>query len=285
MKHAQQSSAALALALGVLLRLVPAAAEPPANAPQPRAVRQLGGAQGTKTEVAPVAQPGSAAGSRAALHDAREQARAAMKEAHEAMQKVPKDTQAAVEQARAAMKEAREQARDAMEKAPAQAREEMEDAREEMHKAREQGREALEEAKAAMVKAREQVQQALPGVPGVESRKDQAHYARRLAWHGLMNRVAHPSDIAPPARQELRHHAMRMAKLQRIHALAASKHDAATMARCDKLLAREETRHRTRLSALLPLQEAPKAKVAQDPEEDDPGEAEGPEDEEQEGEP
>jgi ElaB/YqjD/DUF883 family membrane-anchored ribosome-binding protein len=224
------------------------------------------------------------------LQEAREKAREAMKEAreqaHEAMQKVPKDTRAAMEQAREAMKEAREEAREAIEKAPAEARAQMKDAREEMQKAREQGRDALEQAKAAMDKARDQVQQALPGLPGTASRHDQARYARRVAWHGLMGRVSQPSEIAPPVREELRHHAQRMAKLQRIHAVAASKHDKSTVVRCDKLLARELTRHEARLALLLPAQaKAKEPAAAATSSDDEPNEAEGAEDEDHEGEP
>jgi chromosome segregation ATPase len=287
----------LALACGARSR---AAAEAPGGAEQKPAdhkVRKLGGDHGADVELAPAPEPKRApamdmpAGSEEALEEARHKARDAMKEAREAMRNVPQDTHQALEQARQAMKEAHEQAREAMEKVPEEARREMEQARAQMQKAHEQGKEALDEAKAAMDKARaqvdkarEQMKQALPGLPGTASQKDQARYARRVAWHALMNRVQKPSDVPPAAREELRHHAQRMAKLQRIHALAASKADKATIARCDKLLVREQARHQQKIAALLPQGQAA-AKPAPEPDDEDQNEGDNPDDEEQEAEP
>jgi F0F1-type ATP synthase membrane subunit b/b' len=280
MTHVRQLCGALvfALACGALAH---AAAEPPSNS-ESKPVRKLGGDKAQSAELAPVAEPKPAPAMDVpeGSHEALKEARA---KAHEAMQ----DTRAALKDAREAMKDAREQAREAMAKVPKEAEKEMqaarEEARDEMQKAREQGRDALDQAKAAVDKAREQMKQALPGLPGSESRKDQARYARRVAWHSLMNRVQRPSELSPPVREELRHHAMRMAKLQRIHSIATLKGDKQAMARCDKLLVREQTRHKDKLAHLLPAQG--RAKPAADSDDSDQNEAEGADDEDQEVEP
>lgn len=280
MRHSLQIHAVLAFGLALGLSLRASADPPPATGDKP--VRQVGGANGTKVEKAPADPAHAAEPNPASAHEmmqqTREHARAAMKEAREAVQKAPEETRAAVQEARTAMKEAQHDVRAAIEKAPEETREKVQEAREAMQKAREQGREALMHAKDAMQKAREQVQSALPG-SGQEARNERARYARRVAWHGLMNRVQGPSKIAPDVRQELRHHAHRMAMLRRIRALAGEKVDEAVVQRCDKLIAREEKRHQDKLDRLLPARG--QAAAASDTEDEEPGEAEGAEDEEQ----
>lgn len=280
MRHGLQTHAVLAFAFA--FAFAPrASADPPAAAgDQP--VRQVGGAHGSKVDKveadhAHTALP-NAASAQEAMRAAREQARGAMKEAREAVQKAPEETRAAVQEARSAMKEAQHDVRTAIEKAPEETRAAVQEAREAVQKARDQGREAIKQAKDAMQKARDQVEGALPGA-GQESRKQRARYARRVAWHGLMNRVQSPSAIAPVVRQELRHHAGRVAKLQRIRALAAEQHDDPVMQRCDKLLAREQKRHQDKLEHMLPSRA--QAAPAADSEDEDPAEAERAEDEEQ----
>jgi hypothetical protein len=75
------------------------------------------------------------------------------------------------------------------------------------------------------------------------TREGRSKSARRMRWLALMRHWKRPSEIPPDVRNELRHHARRVARLQRIRALAEEKHDKKTLARCDKLLAHEQERH------------------------------------------
>jgi ferritin-like metal-binding protein YciE len=255
----------LALALGLLL-CTRASADPPATAaaePQ-KPVRQVGGDHGPKVEAQaePDAVPGRDAmrRTREQLHERIEEARAHMKEARDQVQ------------------EARDQVKSAVDKAPDEARAAME-------KARAEGREAMQQARDAMKEARESLKQALPGA-GPKERAERARYARRMAWHAMMHRVRRPSDIPPAMREELRHHARRMARLARIRAIATDKKDEAVTKRCDALITREQARHETKMAqlqkALPPPAPPPRAAANQHEDDEDPAEPEPAEEEEQE---
>ncbi len=130
-----------------------------------------------------------------------------------------------------------------------------------------------------------------------KSRLERSQRARRIAWRGMMHRFKRPADIPPDIRNELRHHAQRLARLQRIRAVAQEKSDQPVLARADKLLALEQERHQKKMrahwDALARAQAAagpaaapagdPKAAPAPDPDllGDDP-DPETPEDEDEE---
>lgn len=252
----RQVTLALVFALGLSTR---ASADPPATAaaePAPKPVRQVGGEHGPKVEAQaePDAVPGRDAmrRTREQLHERLDEARAHMKEAREQIQ------------------EAREQVKSAVDKAPDEARAAME-------KARSEGREAVQQARDAMKEARESLQQALPGLPGAKDRAERARYARRLAWHGMMHRVHRPSDIPPAMREELRHHARRMARLTRIRAIANDKKDVAVTKRCDALITREQARHEAKMAQLekaLPPPAPARAAASAHEDDEDPAEPE-----------
>jgi hypothetical protein len=258
---------ALVLAFGLAL-CARAHADPPATAAAEPAkpVRQVGGEHGPKVEAQaePDAVPGRDAMRRAReqLHERLDEARAHMKEARDQMQ------------------EAREQVKSAVDKAPDEARVAME-------KARAEGREAVQQARDAMKDARESLKQALPGMAGPKDRAERARYARRMAWHAMMHRVHRPSDIPPAMREELRHHARRMARLARIRAIASDKKDEAVTKRCDALITREQARHQAKMAqldkALPPPAPRPAANTPEDDE--DPAEPEPAEDKEDQEEP
>lgn len=126
-----------------------------------------------------------------------------------------------------------------------------------------------------------------------KSRLERSQRARRIAWRGMMHRFKRPADIPPDIRNELRHHAQRLARLQRIRAVAQEKSDQPVLARADKLLALEQERHQKKMrahwDALAQAKAAagpaadPKAAAAPDPAQlgDDP-DPETPEDEDEE---
>ncbi len=119
------------------------------------------------------------------------------------------------------------------------------------------------------------------GEPGKPPSAEQLRAARRALWRSLGHADERPDDVPVPVRAELRKHAQRMARLQRIRTLAIGQKDQASAARTDKLFARELARHRAALAKLWPP--APRAATAaadKNDEVDDPGDQE-PEDEEE----
>jgi hypothetical protein len=118
-----------------------------------------------------------------------------------------------------------------------------------------------------------------------------------MAWRGMMHRFKRPADIPPDIRNELRHHARRLARLQRIRAVAQEKRDQGVLTRIDKLMTLEQERHQKKMRAhwdalaqanaaagpTAPPAMDPKAAAVRDPEQlgDDP-DPETPEDEDEE---
>jgi hypothetical protein len=76
--------------------------------------------------------------------------------------------------------------------------------------------------------------------------------ARRALWRTLRHELATPAALPTAVREELRRYAQRVARLQRIRELCAQKKDQAAMLRADKLLQREQERHRVVLARLWP---------------------------------
>jgi hypothetical protein len=260
MLRIRQVTLAFVFALGLSAR----ASADPAATTAPKPVRQVGGEHGPKVEAQaePDAVPGREAmrRARAQLHERLDEAREHMKEAREQVQ------------------EAREQVKTAVDKAPDEARAAIE-------KARAEGREAMQQARDAMKEASDSLKQALPGVPANKERTERARYARRMAWHAMMHRLHRPSDIPPAMREELRHHARRMAKLTRIRSIATEKKDAAVTKRCDALITREQARHEAKMAQLekaLPPPAPAQAAANTHEDDEDPAEPEPADEEEQE---
>jgi hypothetical protein len=112
--------------------------------------------------------------------------------------------------------------------------------------------------------SRSMAQQAPAPQPADQLARAQA--ARRSAWQRLAHQVKRPSDIPALARQELRVHARRVARLARVRALAATTNDQAIVQRADKLLEREQTRHRAALTRVWPASADGRATTAPDEE-------------------
>jgi hypothetical protein len=110
--------------------------------------------------------------------------------------------------------------------------------------------------------------------PKVEIRTvvpDSARGKRAIAWRVLKHDLKAPSELPRVVREELRVHALRMARLQRVGLLAVQAHDQATLQRAERLLAREQARHREQLSRTWPASQpsAPPQKAAAPPRDDD----------------
>jgi hypothetical protein len=102
--------------------------------------------------------------------------------------------------------------------------------------------------------------------------------ARRSAWRRMAGHVERPRDVPPAVREELRRHAQRIARLRRIRLVATEQSDRDSVARVDKLVARENERHEKRLPALW---DAAGARKGGEAEEQDPAEEAAEDDEEQ----
>lgn len=97
-----------------------------------------------------------------------------------------------------------------------------------------------------------------------------ARAARAAAWHALKHDLEAPGELPSAVREELRVHARRTARLQRVRLLALQAHDQATAQRADELLTREQARHRAQLARAWPVPQPrvqPKRSVA--PKDDD----------------
>ena len=205
------------------------------------------------------------------MHDKLEEARGALQRARE-------DLRAARSASAQAAHEAAAEAGDKIEQVREVGREAAEQAGEKIGEAREVGREAVQQAGAQLQNAGESVRLA------AESLAERLRSARRAAFQALHGRVNKPSEIPGPARAELRVHARRIAHLKRIRALAEKAGDKPALERTDKLIAREQSRHREQLSARLghaPAQAKPAAARAPAADEDDEPGADEPEREEE----
>jgi hypothetical protein len=177
------------------------------------------------------------------------------------------------EGARQGVEDTKEKAKELAEETREKAHEAKEQAREAMHEAHEQAREAMEEAreqtKDALDKARENMRDALhQAADSLDDDKDpeaRRQHAREREWHALQGRM-HKREgqgprIDPAVSSELRHHARRTARLERIRALALDAHDQPSVEHCDALIGKERERHEQHMSTLL----AP-AKPSEEPE-------------------
>jgi hypothetical protein len=132
-----------------------------------------------------------------------------------------------------------------------------------------------------------------PKVEITPAAPQRARAARAAAWRVLKHDLKAPSELPAAVREELRVHARRMARLQRVQLLAVQAHDQATMQRADQLLAREQARHRAQLARAwpAPLPSVQPRKAVAPPRDDDqdddrPGERETEDEEDpQEGQP
>jgi hypothetical protein len=95
-----------------------------------------------------------------------------------------------------------------------------------------------------------------------DERLERSRHARRLAWRALMHQYRRPSAIPPDVRLELRQHAIRVARIARVRALAQETDDRAAIERADKLRAREVERHQKQMRAYAEADAQAKAAAA-----------------------
>jgi vacuolar-type H+-ATPase subunit H len=177
---------------------------------------------------------------RAGLEEAKQEARQAIKEAREA-------GHAAHQEAHEAVKEAREQAHEAVKEGREHARDALKAAHGEVHgmakRARDRALRLVQDAEAALTKPPTDVEQ-----------EDRRGKARKARWRQMSN--AHPDlakgpeQIPPAAREELKVHARRMARLARAQAVAAEAKDEAARGRAHALMQKEIARHKQQLMAV-----------------------------------
>lgn len=172
--------------------------------------------------------------------------------------KVKEEVKEAREKVREAAKQAREkviaakqEARESLEAARGEAREKMKVAKEEMKAAHEDVKVKLG---AAREELREQLHEKVDQVlgPPLAERAARAREHRRNALRAMHPHWRRGADIPPQAREALRRHARRTARLLRIRALAEAAGDAKSVERCDKLLELERSHHQARMGRLIP---------------------------------
>jgi hypothetical protein len=264
-----QRSKQLAVSVVVWLALAATAQagdpEPPGESPPraPRAVRQAGGEHGPKLNLKRAGEAEPTPGSDVA--DDRAKVQEKFRAAHAAIKR-------AREQRGGDSKDARERMKLEHSSDPAQS--------------------ATGEKDDALASDEERAQKRL----------ERGKRARRMAWRGMMHRFKRPADIPPDIRNELRHHARRLARLQRIRAVAQEKRDQGVLTRIDKLMTLEQERHHKKMrvhwdalaranaaaAPVAPPAADPKAAPGPDPEQlggDPDPETPEDEDEEQGGEP
>ena len=108
--------------------------------------------------------------------------------------------------------------------------------------------EAATEAASKIAKAAQRAAKSGPGAAAVEALQQAS---RVRAWRQISQKIARPSEVPPPVRQELRTHAQRVAQLRRIIALATTASDTESVRRATELLRREGARHARQMTELL----------------------------------
>lgn len=223
----------------------------------------LAGALPLSAQEGPVTEPGAKQAKREAKSAERdaerakrdaEKARERANEAQEDAREARKELQETAEEQRREIREAqergdKEEIREAREEAREELREKREDIREEQRKAREARGELSEKEREA------RQAEGLAARKRQEARKARADEKRADQWKDLSKRAgkpdAQPSDMPPPVRNELRSHARRSAKLDRIEAIAKEKDNDKLVDQVKELRRRENERHEARLEKLI----------------------------------
>jgi hypothetical protein len=183
---------------------------------------------------------------------AKQAANEAAQKVDEAGQKVRAKSEAAADEARAAVERARVRGEEAADEGREALRETKENAEDAVARGTEQAKAALErareEARALLLKAADGL------APNAAEDRAERQRVRNERWAELRTHLSgQPSDpaaIAPPLREELEHHARRMARLERIRRTAADVNDNEAIAQADALIARENARHERRVAVL-----------------------------------
>lgn len=145
--------------------------------------------------------------------------------------------------------------------------------------ARDEAEGAAEQAGAEVKRVQGMVGEIARDALGASNEHALRKQARRSAWRRMSGRVERPRDVPPAVREELRRHAQRIARLRRIRLVATEQSDRDSVARVDKLVARENARHEKRLPALWDAAGARKG--GGEDEEHDPAEEAAEDEEEQ----
>lgn len=183
------------------------------------------------------------------------------RKARERAEEAEEDAREAREEMRDTAKEQREEVREARKGGdPEEIREAQREAREEMREKREELREEQREAREARSESSEREREArkaerLAAGKRQEARRAQADKKREEQWKDLSKKAgksdAQPSDLPPPLRNELRLHARRSAKLDRIETIAKEKDDEELVDRVKELRKKENERHEARVEKLV----------------------------------
>jgi hypothetical protein len=216
---------------------------------------------------------------RAAAEDPEPKAQAA-----EGAKAAPGERREARQKVREAMREGRRDERQKLQTARGEAREEISEARRE-------AREAVREAHAKLREARAQAG---------EDRTQRRRAARAARWKSLRDRIraaprgrvpagepsAAAAQVPPEVRAELLVHARRMARIDRVAAVAGKRGDEKALKRIDAVREKEGARHAARMAELLdPTTAEPAAALEDEAEHDQEAQADDEEQPDEEDEP
>ena len=249
---AMRSKAALTCTLLATLYVAEANAQESKTKPQP--------SQTSASEHLERAGQEIDAAGRKAAEEAKRAAADAKREAREAARDTGEQVDLAAERVMQAAKEAKQAAKQAADEAGDTAREAArgtsEAARELLENGKEQTRAALDEAREG---TRELLLKAADALsPEARAR---ARAERKLRWAELRVRLpGHPNDpekVSIPVRTELGHHARRVARLERVRAVALENQDHESATQVATLLDKENARHERRMAQLASQEAKP----------------------------
>jgi hypothetical protein len=212
------------------------------------------------------------------LSEAEQKVKEAEKQLQSAAADAKQAAEKAVRDAKRALQAAETKARAATDKGVGKAAELKADVVEAATQARDEAEGAAEEAGAKVKHMRGLVGEIARDALGASDQHAVRKQARRSAWRRMSGHVERPRDVPPAVREELRRHAQRIARLQRIRIVATEQNDRDSVARVDKLVARENARHEKRLPALW---DAAGARKGGEDEEQEPAEQVAEDEEEQ----
>jgi hypothetical protein len=181
-----------------------------------------------------------------AAAEAKQKAREAAKDTRERMQEAAASARKAADEAKEATKKA---ASDAQDGARETAERTGEAARELYEQGKERTRDALDQAREGTRKLLLQAADALSPEGRARARAE-----RNQRWAELRSKLPgqpdDPEKVSPPMRAELAQHARRVARLERVRAVALDSHDDAAAANAAQLLDKENARHEQRMKQL-----------------------------------
>jgi hypothetical protein len=186
-----------------------------------------------------------------ATAETKQAAQSAVEAAEEGAEAAKQEVVGSMQKARGSLERAGEKAEDATDQVVGKAGRIKTDVVAATAQAKQEAELAVDQAGKTIHQMEASARQLVRDAVGATNDNARLRTARRAAWRQLASDVDKPQSLAPNVREELRRHAQRVARLQRIRKLASEKPDAAVVARADKLLELENARHQKKLQLFM----------------------------------